>query len=157
MFEDLRSLYQEFILDHARHPRNFSYMSSANRQAKGHNPMCGDTLMVYATVTDSGKITDVSFLGKGCAISMASASIMTDMIKKRDTQTARTLFEGFQHICTQETPYIFSDPSMISDEEREKLEIMSGVRRFPVRVKCATLAWHTLISALDDQSTITTE
>jgi nitrogen fixation protein NifU and related proteins len=146
---DLRELYQEVILDHTKKPRNFGRLETANRRAKGHNPLCGDKLDVYLCLKD-GTIDDVKFEGAGCAISTASASMMTEAVKGRTRGEALALFEGFHRLLTAEP----AD----GDEDLGKLAVFSGVREFPVRVKCATLAWHTLKSALEnDRTTTSTE
>lgn len=152
MLDELRDLYQEVILDHGKNPRNFRHPDDANRTAHGFNPMCGDTLFIYLKVDDQGVIQDCSFMGKGCAISTASASLMTEILKGKKEDEARTLFERFHQLCTE-------DPSAEAseDDDMERLEVLSGVREFPVRVKCATLAWHTMSAALDGQEEVTTE
>ncbi len=148
---DLRELYQEVILDHNRQPRNFRVPEHPQRQAEGYNPLCGDKITVYVHV-DQGQIRDVSFKGAGCAISQASASLMTEAVLGKSLAEARSLFEGFHHLLTDEG----SGPSTGGD--LGKLEVFSGVREYPMRVKCATLAWHTLKSALEDESaTVSTE
>jgi nitrogen fixation protein NifU and related proteins len=140
---DLRDLYQEVILDHSKRPRNFRKLEEANRTAVGHNPLCGDKLAVYLDVED-GLVTDATFQGAGCAISTASASMMTEAIKGKSIREAEALFEKFQQMLT--TPV---------DEELEaslgKLDVFNGVREFPARVKCATLAWHTVHAALSGE------
>ena len=137
---DLKALYQEVILDHNRHPRNFGKLEGANRRAEGHNPLCGDRLTVYADV-EGDRIVDLKFEGSGCAISKASASIMTSELKQKTPAEANSIFERFHRMVTGEVP----------DSEIEslgKLAAFSGVREFPVRVKCASLPWHTLQAAL---------
>ncbi|MFC4351612.1 Fe-S cluster assembly sulfur transfer protein SufU [Fodinicurvata halophila] len=155
MLDELRDLYQEVILDHGKHPRNFRHPDDANRTAHGFNPMCGDTLFIYLRVDEEGVIEDCAFMGKGCAISTASASLMTEILKGKKEDEARTLFERFHRLCTEE-PLPEADED--GDEDAlERLEVLSGVREFPVRVKCATLAWHTMSAALDGQQEVTTE
>ena len=141
MFDDLRELYQEVILDHSKRPRNFGRLEADNRRAKGHNPLCGDILSLYLTVED-GVVEDVAFEGNGCAISMASASLMTEIVKGKGEAEARALFERFHRLLT-------SDDADLDHLDLDKLAVFAGVREFPVRVKCATLAWHTLAAALD--------
>ena len=141
MSGDLRELYQEVILDHSKRPRNFGQLNPANRRAQGHNPLCGDRLSLYLTVEDS-VIKNVAFEGDGCAISMASASLMTEIIKGQGEAAARALFERFHLLLT-------SDDVDVDSLDLDKLAVFAGVREFPVRVKCATLAWHTLVAALD--------
>jgi len=137
---ELRDLYQEVILDHNRRPRNFRTLPAANRHAEGHNPLCGDRVTVYLEVAD-GRIRDLAFQGSGCAISTASASLMTEALKGRSLDEARQLFEGFHSFVTTGAGE--------GSEELGKLAVFSGVREFPMRVKCATLAWHTLLAALE--------
>ncbi|HKE83921.1 MAG TPA: SUF system NifU family Fe-S cluster assembly protein [Vicinamibacterales bacterium] len=136
---DLHDLYQEVILDHNRRPRNFRVLEGG-RTAEGFNPLCGDRLTVYLHVND-GVIEDVSFQGSGCAISKASASLMTESIKGKSVAEATALFERFQKMITAQPDSPVSDLG--------KLKALAGVRQFPIRVKCASLAWHTLRSALD--------
>ncbi len=138
---ELRELYQEVILDHNKRPRNFKALENANRKAEGYNPLCGDRLTVYLKV-EGDVIRDVSFVGSGCAISKASASLMTDSLKGRTVAEMTDLFERFHQLVT-------SPPDAPSNTERlGKLAVFSGVREFPVRVKCASLAWHTAKAAL---------
>jgi nitrogen fixation protein NifU and related proteins len=151
MLNDLRDLYQEVILDHGRNPRNLRNPPEANRHAHGHNPMCGDTVVVHATVDDTGIIRDVAFEGKGCAISVASASLMTEVLKGKTEAEAKALFERFHEMCTK------GDSEIPDNEELERLQVLSGVREFPMRVKCATLAWHTLSAAMTGDGDVTTE
>lgn len=140
---ELRDLYQEVILDHNRRPRNFGTLPSANHQAEGYNPLCGDKVTVFLDLQD-GRIQNVAFQGAGCAISTASASLMTEALKGKTAEEARELFHGFQELVTKGTGE--------DSEELGKLTVLAGVREFPMRVKCATLAWHTLLAALDEQS-----
>ena len=149
---DLRELYQEVILDHSRRPRNFRRPDGANREAKGDNPLCGDRVAVFLTIED-GKVADVGFEGRGCAISMASASLMTDIVKGKSESEARALFERFHGEMTGK-----STCHGAAAGELDKLTVLSGVREYPMRVKCATLSWHTLIAALNKkQNEVTTE
>ncbi len=144
---ELRDLYQQVILDHRKQPRNFRKMAEANRQVDGHNPLCGDKLTVYLLV-DQGIVQDISFEGSGCAISTASASMMTETLKGKSLEEAEALFEGFQKLAT----------SGSSPVEVGKLMVFSGVSEFPMRVKCATLPWHTMHAALQQQAeAVTTE
>ncbi len=139
---DLRDLYQEVILDHNRRPRNFRAMEGANRHAEGHNPLCGDRLSLYLKVEDD-VIQDASFQGSGCAISKASASMMTDSVKGKTLGQARDMFERFHEM-------VMGSAGPEADSERlGKLAVFEGVRNYPARVKCASLAWHTLRSAVD--------
>jgi len=154
MAEDLRELYQEVILDHGRHPRNFRHPSDANCQAHGYNPLCGDQLTVYLKLDDKRVIQDVAFEGKGCAISTASASMMTEILKGKTEPQAKAIFEAFHHLCTEDDDAAI--PPQLA-EEADKLRVLSGVRQFPMRVKCATLAWHTLNAAIAGKPEISTE
>ena len=147
---DLRELYQEVILDHSKRPRNFRELDGANRHAEGHNPLCGDRLSVHVAL-DGGVVKDVGFEGHGCAISKASASLMTEAVKGRSTAEAEALFRAFHELVT-------SDPRSTPDTSHlGKLAVFGGVREFPIRVKCATLCWHTLRSALADGTVVSTE
>ncbi len=139
---DLRELYQEVILDHNRRPRNFRVMAQANRTAEGFNPLCGDRLTVYLQL-DGDVVRDVSFQGSGCAISKASASLMTDAVKGKTVEQAQALFEAFHGMVTSSTE---SEPDLAA---MGKLAVLAGVREFPARVKCASLAWHTLNAAIN--------
>jgi nitrogen fixation NifU-like protein len=142
MSDDLRDLYQEVILEHARKPRNFRKVEGeGSRTAEGYNRLCGDRLHVYLRVAD-GVVQDASFEGSGCAISTASASMMTQAVKGKTEEEVEALFQGFHALITAGG----------SDEELGKLAIFGGVREFPARVKCATLAWHTLQAALQSQN-----
>jgi nitrogen fixation NifU-like protein len=148
MSADLNDLYQEVILDHNRRPRNFKEMPEASHSAEGYNPLCGDRLTLYLHL-DGGVISDVSFQGSGCAISKASASLMTDALKGRSVAEARALFERFHRMVTT--------PPDRPVEDLGKLSALAGVREFPVRVKCASLAWHTLKAAIDREKKASTE
>jgi len=147
---DLRDLYQEVILDHSKRPRNFRRPELVTGEAHGRNPLCGDTLTVYVDV-ENGTIKDVAFQGHGCAISTASASMMTESLKGKTVEEGRSLIEWFHRLLT--TPPGIGPPA----GPLGKLAVFSGVREFPVRVKCATLAWHTLQAALDGTARATTE
>lgn len=151
MDQGLRELYQEIILDHSRHPRHFGALAEPSHVAEGHNPLCGDKVKIYLNVDADKKITDVSFEGRGCAISVASASLMTDMLKGRSIDEAETLMGGFLHLVKGE------DAKALDEDDRERLEVMAGVSAFPMRVKCATLAWHAMKSALDGKGKAVTE
>ena len=145
---DLSDLYQEVILDHNRKPRNFRRIERPTHEAIGHNPLCGDRVAVFVSV-DGDRIADVAFEGSGCAISKASASLMTDRIKGITVVEARQLFERFHRMVTT--------PPDRKVEDLGKLSAFAGVREFPVRVKCASLAWHTLKAALDHEQRVSTE
>ncbi|MFQ5882506.1 MAG: Fe-S cluster assembly sulfur transfer protein SufU [Candidatus Methylomirabilales bacterium] len=148
---DLRELYQQVILDHNKKPRNFQKLEGANRTAEGHNPLCGDYVTVYLQLEDH-VIRKISFQGSGCAISKASASMMTDSMKGKSRAEAQVLFERFHDLVTGEGDRA-GDPVDLG-----KLAVFSGVSEFPVRVKCATLAWHTLRAALEGKGeTVSTE
>jgi nitrogen fixation protein NifU and related proteins len=145
---DLSDLYQEVILDHNRRPRNFRVLAGASHRAEGYNPLCGDRLTLYLKLSGE-TIEDVSFEGAGCAISKASASLMTDAVKGRTTTEARALFDRFQRMVTT--------PPDQPVEDMGKLSSLAGVREFPIRVKCASLAWHTLKAAFSDERRTSTE
>jgi nitrogen fixation protein NifU and related proteins len=146
MDDTLRELYQEIILDHSRHPRHFGALADANHVAEGHNPLCGDQVKVFLHVDAGDRIADASFEGRGCAISVASASLMTEMLKGRTTADAEKLMGGFLDLVRGE------DAAGLSGNDRERLEVMAGVSAFPMRVKCATLAWHAMKAALDSET-----
>ena len=148
---DMRELYQEVILDHHKHPRNFGRLANANRRAEGFNPLCGDRVTVYALV-DGSDLKDLSFEGSGCAICMASASVMTDALVGKSMDEADRLFVEFHDLVTGESA---QTPDL---DALGKLAVFMGVREFPVRVKCATLPWHALRAALKDaEKPVTTE
>jgi len=136
-------LYQELILDHQKSPRNFGDLPDANRRAEGHNPLCGDRLTLGLRLSPEGLIEDIRFQGSGCAISRASASLMTQAMKGRTVREARTLFEAFHELLA-------GSGTGTPAESLGKLRVFSGVRDYPVRIKCATLAWHTMMAALDE-------
>jgi len=147
---ELSELYQQVILDHNKKPRNFRKLETASHYAEGYNPLCGDQLTIYMNLEDD-RVTDVGFEGSGCAISKASASMMTQAVKGKSKEQAETLFKEFHSMVTGEL-----------DEENEEnilgnLKIFAGVREFPVRVKCATLPWHTMHAALHKQDQASTE
>ncbi len=140
---ELRDLYQEVILDHNRKPRNFRVLPEANHRAEGYNPLCGDKVTVFLDVEDD-RIRDVAFQGSGCAISTASASLMTEALRGRSVAAARELFQNFHNLVTRGEGE--------GSPELGKLAVFGGVREFPMRVKCATLVWHTLLAALEEKS-----
>jgi nitrogen fixation NifU-like protein len=148
MSAELDDLYQEVILDHNRRPRNFHAIADASHQAEGYNPLCGDRLTLYLKI-DDGVIREVAFEGSGCAISKASASLMTDAVKGWSTADARALVDRFQRMVTT--------PPELEVEDLGKLSALAGVREFPVRVKCASLAWHTLKAAMERKISVSTE
>lgn len=157
--DDLRSLYQEIILDHGKSPRNARLVEHASCTANGNNPLCGDRITVTARVGDDAIIHDIAADGKGCAISIASASMMTEALQGVSVATARKLFDAVQQLCTGKADIAAAQamlpPSLTASVE--KLASLSGVKQFPVRVKCATLPWHTLMSCLDGRGDATTE
>ena len=144
----LNELYQEVILDHNKRPRNFRTIEQASHHAEGYNPLCGDRLSLYVQVAGD-RIDDVAFLGSGCAISKASASLMTDAVKGQTVEAANALFERFHQMVTT--------PPDRPVENMGKLSVLAGVREFPVRVKCASLCWHTLKAALERKERTSTE
>ncbi len=156
MFDDLRDLYQEVILDHGKNPRNFRRPDEFTVEALGNNPLCGDALVVYLSMDDEKRITDIAFQGQGCAISMASASIMSELLKGMSVNEAETLYKAFHDICTGEKE---ADDVLVDfgEETAERLHMLSGVREFPMRVKCATLPWHTLDAAVQGEQEVSTE
>lgn len=142
---ELQELYQQVILDHNKNPRNFGEIHNCNHHASGHNPLCGDQIEVFLVVDEASKlISDVKFKGAGCAISKASASIMTTLLKGKSIEEARVMFDSFHEVVTSDPN---SDPDIMN---LGKLAVFCGVREFPARVKCASLAWHTMINALDN-------
>jgi nitrogen fixation NifU-like protein len=146
--DDLRELYQATILDHNRSPRNFGSLENPNRSAEGENPICGDRLSLQLEVDPDGRIADVRFQGKGCAISTASASLMTESVKGRTREEIDATFDRFHALVTAGLD------EAASASELGKLAVFSGVREYPIRVKCATLAWHTLRAALNQTDAI---
>ena len=153
MNDDLRDLYQEVILDHGRHPRNNRRIDDANHHARGENPLCGDNLVVFLKIDGHGVIQDVSIEGRGCAISTASASLMTEVMVGKTEKQAEELFNGFHALTTDGNLKVSEE----FEDELSRLNVLAGVRNYPVRVKCATLAWHTLIAALKNEQRTTTE
>ncbi len=153
MSDDLRDLYQEVILDHGRHPRNRRHVDGANHLARGENPLCGDKLMVFLKVNPAGVIEDAAFEGQGCAISTASASLMTEVIVGKTEEQVRRLFDSFHALTTGGEASGCDE----MEDEMDRLQVLAGVRDYPVRVKCATLAWHTMAAALEDEQKVTTE
>ncbi len=150
MFDDLRDLYQEVIFDHNRNPRNFRVMENADRKVEGFNPLCGDRLTLFLKMDDK-QIVDACFQGSGCAISTASVSLMTEIVKGKTEAEAETLFKQFHEMTT-------GKEEEIDLEAIGKLAVLAGVREYPARVKCATLAWHTLDAALkNEEKSISTE
>ena len=146
---DFYDLYQELILDHNKRPRNRRRLEGPHRQAEGYNPLCGDRVTIFVKLEDD-VIKEITFEGSGCAISTASASLMTERLKGKTLGETRTLFKMFHGLVTEEAPKMKEGPAL------GKLEVFSGVKRFPVRVKCATLAWHTVNAALESRDEIVT-
>jgi nitrogen fixation NifU-like protein len=146
---NLKELYQEIILEHGKNPRNIGKTENFNKDAKGHNPLCGDSVHVYLKLDNKNKVEDVSFEGSGCAISMASASIMTDLVKGKEENEVREIINDFLGMI-KINPNLKS--KNLNDDEKTKLMCLSGVKQYPMRVKCATLSWHTLISAIDNKN-----
>ena len=144
---NLKELYQEIILDHGKNPRNLRKTENFNKDAKGHNPLCGDKVHVYLKLDKNKKVEDISFEGQGCAISMASASIMTDLVKGKEEAEIKEIVEDFLDMI-KEKPELNS--KKLNNDEKTKLMCLSGVKQYPMRVKCATLSWHTLTSAIDN-------
>ncbi|MBI3675507.1 MAG: SUF system NifU family Fe-S cluster assembly protein [Proteobacteria bacterium] len=147
MYDSLRELYQDVILDHSKHPRHFGALEGATHTGEGHNPLCGDRVKIYLMIDRNDRIADIKFQGRGCAISQASASLMTDMIVGRTIDEVEKLMGGFLHLVKGE------DAGQLGADDRERLDVMAGVSAFPMRVKCATLAWHTMQSALEGGTT----
>ena len=142
MDQSLRELYQEVILDHSRHPRHFGTLEHPTHKAEGYNPLCGDKVSVTLVLNKEDRVADINFTGKGCAISQASASLMTELLAGRTLEDAQKLMDGFLHLVRGE------DATDLSADDREYLDAMSGLSEFPMRVKCATLAWHTFHNAV---------
>ncbi len=144
---NLKELYQEIILDHGKNPRNLRKTENYKKDAKEHNPLCGDKVHIFLKLNENKKIEDISFEGSGCAISMASASIMTDLVKEKEEKEAKNLIKDFLEMI-KEKPELAT--KNLSEDEKTKLMSLSGVKQYPMRVKCATLAWHTLTSAMNN-------
>ena len=142
---NLKELYQEIILEHGKNPRNLRKTENFNKDAKGNNPLCGDNVHVYLKLNENKKVEDISFEGSGCAISMASASIMTDIVKDKEEKDVRNLTKDFLDMIKEKQELVTKS---LSEDDKTKLMSLSGVKQYPMRVKCATLAWHTLISAI---------
>ena len=144
---DLKELYQEIILDHGKNPRNLGKFDNYNKDAKGNNPLCGDNVHVYLRLNENKKVEDIAFEGHGCAISMASASIMTDMIRGKEEKEVKEIVNDFLGMIKEKD---LLENNILKEDEKTKLMSLSGVKQYPMRVKCATLSWHTLTSALDN-------
>ena len=148
---NLKELYQEIILDHGKNPRNLKSIKDYNQDAKGYNPLCGDKVHIYLKLNDQKIIEDISFEGSGCAISMASASIMTDLFKGKKDFEVKEIVNDFLDMI-KEKPELST--KKLNEDEKTKLMCLSGVKQYPMRVKCATLSWHTLSSALDNSKEV---
>ena len=145
---NLKELYQEIILDHGKNPHNLKKITNFNREAKGHNPLCGDKVHVYLKLDDKKSIEDISFEGSGCAISMASASIMTELLKSKKENEVKEIIKDFLEMIKKNDEL---SNKILQEDEKTKLMCLSGVKQYPMRVKCATLSWHTLISAINEK------
>ena len=143
---DLKELYKDIILEHGKNPRNLGKCDGYNHDAKGYNPLCGDKVHIYLKLDDKKKVESLTFEGEGCAISLASASIMTELVKGKSFNEAKEIMNAFLNMV-KNTSQI--DSNHLNDDQKTKLMSLSGVKQFPMRVKCATLSWHTLISALE--------
>ena len=143
---NLKELYQEIILDHGKNPRNLRKTENFNKDAKGHNPLCGDKVHIYLKLNENKKVEDISFEGQGCAISMASASIMTDLLKGKEEKEVKEIVNDFLEMIKEKDEI---KTNLLKDDEKTKLMCLSGVKQYPMRVKCATLSWHTLTSAIN--------
>ena len=152
---NLKELYQEIILDHGKNPRNLRRTENFNKDAKGHNPLCGDKVHVYLKLNENKKVEDISFEGQGCAISMASASIMTDLVKGKEEPEVKEIVNDFLDMIKEKDEL---SNNILHEDDKTKLMCLSGVKQYPMRVKCATLSWHTLTSAINNsQEEINTE
>ena len=143
---NLKELYQEIILEHGKNPKNLRKTENFNKDAKGHNPLCGDKVHVYLKLNENKKVEDISFEGQGCAISMASASIMTDLVRGKEEKDVKEIINDFLEMIKQKEKM---NTKLLKEDEKTKLMCLSGVKQYPMRVKCATLSWHTLTSAID--------
>ena len=144
---NLKELYQEIILDHGKNPRNLRKSENFNKDAKGHNPLCGDKVHIYLKIDENKKVEDISFEGQGCAISMASASIMTDLLKGKEEFEIKEIVNDFLDMIKEKDQL---NNNILKEDDKTKLMCLSGVKQYPMRVKCATLSWHTLTSAIDN-------
>ena len=152
---NLKELYQEIILDHGKNPRNLRKAENFNKDAKGYNPLCGDNVHIYLKLNENKKVEDISFEGHGCAISMASASIMTDLVKGKEEAEVKEIVNDFLDMIKEKEQL---QNKILNEDEKTKLMCLSGVKQYPMRVKCATLSWHTLTSAINDfQKIVKTE
>ena len=145
---ELKELYQEIILDHGKNPRNKGKCKGFNHEAKAHNPLCGDKVHIFLKLNQEKKIIDMSFEGEGCAISLASASILTDTVKGKDLNLTKKISEDFLNMIKSKKNITLNS---LTDNQKTTITSLSGVQEFPMRIKCATMAWHTLLSALDNK------
>ena len=145
---DIKELYQEIVLDHGKNPRNKNKLKSFNKEAKGHNPLCGDKIHIFLKLDGDKKVEDISFEGEGCAISIASASIMTETIKGKEFNVAKKILENFLNMLKESSKLRINS---LSEDENTTMMSLSGVKRFPMRVNCATLAWHTFMHAAEEK------
>ena len=143
---DLKELYQDIILEHGKSPRNFGKCVAHNHEAKGHNPLCGDQVQVYLKLNEKKNVEEVTFEGSGCAISIASTSIMTEIVKGKSFDVAKNIVDEFLNMIKNGSEIKTNN---LNEEQKIKIMSLSGVKQYPMRVKCATLSWHTLVSALD--------
>ena len=146
---ELKELYQDIILDHGKNPRNKGKCKEFNTDAKGHNPLCGDKVHIYLKLNKEQKVDDVSFEGEGCAISLASASILTEIIKNKDYNVVKIIINDFINMIKNEVKISVNS---LDDDQKTTIMSLSGVKQFPMRVKCATMAWHTLSAALNEKN-----
>ena len=145
---DLKQLYQDIILEHGKNPRNFGKCEKYTHQAKGYNPLCGDQVQVYLKLNNEKKVEDLTFEGSGCAISIASTSIMTELVKGKSTEIAKKIIVDFLNMVKSTSEIKSND---LNEDQKTTIMSLSGVKKYPMRVKCATLAWHTLTSAIDEK------
>ena len=155
---NLKELYQDIILEHGKSPRNFGKCAEHSHEAKGHNPLCGDQVKIYLKLNNKQKVEGLTFEGSGCAISIASTSIMTELIKGKSIDSAKNIIDEFLHMIKSGSAMKTND---LTEDQKTKVMSLSGVKQYPMRVKCATLSWHTLISAMNgkkkDVNTETTD
>ena len=145
---DLKELYQDIILEHGKSPRNFGKCAGHSHEAKGHNPLCGDQVQVYLKLNNKQKVEDLTFEGSGCAISIASTSIMTELVKGKSFNSAKIIVDEFLNMIKSGSKIKAND---LTEDQKIKIMSLSGVKQYPMRVKCATLSWHTLISAMQGE------
>ena len=148
---NLKELYQEIILEHGKNPRNLRKTDNFTSDAKGNNPLCGDNVHIYLKLNDNNKVEDISFEGNGCAITMASASIMTDLVRGKEEKEVKEIVTDFLDMIKEKDEL---STELLNEDEKTKLMCLSGVKQYPMRVKCATLSWHTLTSAMNNSQEI---